>query len=84
LPPAAPQPLLETLSASELRVLRYLPTNLSAPEAHHTTPQSAAPDQPGDLMPADVIGPGLRQRPGDPQTRELAHPPLLHRTPYRR
>jgi LuxR family transcriptional regulator, maltose regulon positive regulatory protein len=32
LPPAAPQPLLETLSDSELRVLRHLPANLSAPE----------------------------------------------------
>jgi LuxR family transcriptional regulator, maltose regulon positive regulatory protein len=31
-PPAAAQPPLEPLSASEIRVLRYLPTNLSAPE----------------------------------------------------
>jgi LuxR family maltose regulon positive regulatory protein len=31
-PPVGPQPLLEALSDSELRVLRYLPTNLSAPE----------------------------------------------------
>src|SRR5262249_10308371 len=31
-PPAGPQPPLEALSSSELRVLRYLPTNLSAPE----------------------------------------------------
>jgi LuxR family maltose regulon positive regulatory protein len=30
--PAAAQPLLEPLSASEIRVLRYLPTNLPAPE----------------------------------------------------
>jgi LuxR family transcriptional regulator, maltose regulon positive regulatory protein len=30
--PAAPQPPLELLSASEIRVLRYLPTNLTAPE----------------------------------------------------
>jgi LuxR family transcriptional regulator, maltose regulon positive regulatory protein len=29
---AGPQPLLEPLSASELRVLRYLPTNLTGPE----------------------------------------------------
>ena len=43
-----------------------------------TTPpaQNAALDQPGDLMPVDVIG--LRQRPGDPQTLELGHPPLVH------
>jgi LuxR family transcriptional regulator, maltose regulon positive regulatory protein len=27
-----PEPLLEALSGSEVRVLRYLPTNLSAPE----------------------------------------------------
>ncbi len=31
-PPAAAQPPLEPLSHSEIRVLRYLPTNLSAPE----------------------------------------------------
>jgi LuxR family transcriptional regulator, maltose regulon positive regulatory protein len=31
-PPAAAQPPLEPLSNSEIRVLRYLPTNLSAPE----------------------------------------------------
>jgi LuxR family maltose regulon positive regulatory protein len=31
-PPAAAQPPLEPLSQSEMRVLRYLPTNLSAPE----------------------------------------------------
>jgi LuxR family transcriptional regulator, maltose regulon positive regulatory protein len=31
-PPAAAQPPLEPLSESEIRVLRYLPTNLSAPE----------------------------------------------------
>jgi LuxR family maltose regulon positive regulatory protein len=31
-PPAGPEPLLEALSDSEIRVLRYLPTNLTAPE----------------------------------------------------
>jgi LuxR family maltose regulon positive regulatory protein len=31
-PPSRPEPLLEPLSGSEVRVLRYLPTNLSAPE----------------------------------------------------
>src|SRR5262249_6974162 len=31
-PRAGPRPPLEPLSASELRVLRYLPTNLSGPE----------------------------------------------------
>jgi LuxR family transcriptional regulator, maltose regulon positive regulatory protein len=31
-PPGGPQPPLEPLSTSELRVLRYLPTNLSGPE----------------------------------------------------
>jgi LuxR family maltose regulon positive regulatory protein len=30
--PARPRPLLEALSKGELRVLRYLPTNLTAPE----------------------------------------------------
>jgi len=31
-PRARPRPLLESLSQSELRVLRYLPTNLTVPE----------------------------------------------------
>jgi LuxR family transcriptional regulator, maltose regulon positive regulatory protein len=31
-PPAAPQPPLEALSGSEIRILRYLPTHLSLPE----------------------------------------------------
>jgi LuxR family transcriptional regulator, maltose regulon positive regulatory protein len=31
-PGSRPKPLLEPLSSSEARVLRYLPTNLSAPE----------------------------------------------------
>jgi LuxR family maltose regulon positive regulatory protein len=31
-PPAGPRPPIEPLSDSELRVLRYLPTNLTAPE----------------------------------------------------
>ncbi len=31
-PSSRPEPLLEPLSGSEVRVLRYLPTNLSAPE----------------------------------------------------
>ena len=31
-PPAGPPPPLDALSESELRVLRYLPTNLTGPE----------------------------------------------------
>jgi LuxR family transcriptional regulator, maltose regulon positive regulatory protein len=31
-PPSRPEPLLDPLSDSEIRVLRYLPTNLSGPE----------------------------------------------------
>ena len=31
-PPSRPEPLLEPLSGSEVRVLRYLPTNLTGPE----------------------------------------------------
>jgi LuxR family maltose regulon positive regulatory protein len=31
-PPAGPRPPLEPLSKSELRVMRYLPTNLTGPE----------------------------------------------------
>jgi hypothetical protein len=62
-----------------------LPQRVRADRRHRrpaTTPpaQSAVLDQPGDLMPVDVIGLGLRRRPGDPQTRELGHPPLLHQT----
>jgi LuxR family maltose regulon positive regulatory protein len=33
--PARPEPLLEPLSDSEVRVLRYLPTNLTGPEIGH-------------------------------------------------
>ncbi len=62
-----------------------LPQRVRADRQHRrpaTTPpaQNAALDQPGDLMPADAISLGLRQRPGDPQTRELGHPPLMHQT----
>jgi LuxR family transcriptional regulator, maltose regulon positive regulatory protein len=31
-PPSRPEPLLEPLSGGEVRVLRYLPTNLTMPE----------------------------------------------------
>jgi LuxR family transcriptional regulator, maltose regulon positive regulatory protein len=31
-PPSRPEPLVEPLSGGEIRVLRYLPTNLTAPE----------------------------------------------------
>ena len=40
-PPAGPRPPLEPLSKSEIRVLRYLPTHLSAPEI--ATELSVAP-----------------------------------------
>jgi LuxR family transcriptional regulator, maltose regulon positive regulatory protein len=33
IPPERPEPLLEPLSESEVRVLRYLPTNLTTPES---------------------------------------------------
>jgi hypothetical protein len=32
------------------------------------------------LMPVDVIGLGLSQRPGDPRMLELSHPPFMHQT----
>jgi hypothetical protein len=32
------------------------------------------------LMPVDVIGLGLSQRPGNPQALELSHPPFMHQT----
>jgi len=50
----------------------------SAVYVHGLRRGTAAPGQPGGLMPAGAIGLGLRQRPGDPQPRELGHPPLLH------
>jgi hypothetical protein len=34
--------------------------------------------QAGDLMPVDVVGIGLGQWPGDPETLELSHAPLVH------
>jgi hypothetical protein len=34
--------------------------------------------QAGDLMPVDVVGVSLGQWPGDPETLELSHSPLVH------
>ena len=39
----------------------------SADSAHGLRRGTAAPGQPGDLIPADAIGLGLRQRPGNPR-----------------
>ena len=45
-PPAGPQPPLEPLSDSEIRVLRYLPTNLTAPELPASCLSRATPSRP--------------------------------------
>ena len=45
-PPSRPEPLLEPLSGSETRVLRYLPTNLSAPEIARELSVSPTPSRP--------------------------------------
>jgi hypothetical protein len=38
--------------------------------------RAAVLHQVGDLMPVDVVGDGVGQRPRDPQTGELCHPPF--------
>jgi hypothetical protein len=40
--------------------------------------RAAAAYQLGDLVPVDVVGGGLGQRPWDPQQGELCHPPFMH------
>lgn len=40
--------------------------------------RAAAAHQRGDLVPVDVIGGGLGQRPRDPQPGELPYPPFMH------
>jgi hypothetical protein len=39
---------------------------------------TAALYEPGDLVPVDVIGIRLGQRPGDPEPPELGHSPIVH------
>ena len=58
-PPSRPEPLLEPLSGSEVRVLRYLPTNLTAT---------------GD-RPRAVGLPQHRQDPHQAPVRQIRHPP---------
>src|SRR5438270_11951497 len=55
-------------------LLRKLSANYAQGEPWRTT----ALDEPGNLMPVDVIGLGLGQRPGDPQPPELSYPPFVH------
>jgi hypothetical protein len=38
----------------------------------------AALNQLGDFVPVDVAGGALIQQPGNPKTRELCHPPVVH------
>ena len=41
--------------------------------------RAAALHQPGHLVPVDVVGGHLSQRPRDPEPGELRHPPFVHR-----
>ena len=40
--------------------------------------RAATPHQLGDLVPVDVVGGSLGQRPRDPQPGELGHAPFVH------
>lgn len=51
---------------------------VSADDAEGEQRWAAAVHQLGDLMPVQAIGVGLRQRGGDPQTREPGHAPAVH------
>jgi fatty-acyl-CoA synthase len=41
--------------------------------------RAAALHQPGDLVPVEVVGEGLGQRPGDAEPGEPFHPPVVHK-----
>ena len=68
--------------AAAIRAARNLPADLlrklSANYAQGEPWRTTALDEPGNLMPVDVIGLGLGQRPGDPQPPELSYPPFVH------
>jgi hypothetical protein len=49
----------------------------SADYAQRDLRRAATLYEPGELMPVDIVGCGLGQRPGDPEPRELSHPPFM-------
>lgn len=51
----------------------------SADDVEREPWRAAVLDQPSDLMPVDVVGDGLSQRPRDPQPAQLPHPPFMYR-----
>ena len=53
--------------------------NCSADDVEREPWRAAVLDQPGDLMPVNVVGDGLSQRPRDPQPGQLLHSPIMHR-----
>jgi hypothetical protein len=75
-PQAAPRPLLDPLSGSEIRVLRYLPTHLSAPES---CPSRRAPSRPtcATCTPSSASTAGPR-RSSPPAPWACSHPPRAH------
>jgi hypothetical protein len=52
--------------------------NTSAHDAEGEQRRAAALNQLGDFVPVDAAGSAFGQQPGDPKTRELYHPPLVH------
>src|SRR5260370_7601642 len=50
----------------------------SADDLERQLGRAAAAHQRGDLVPVDMVGGGLGQRPGDPQLGELPHAPFVY------
>ena len=87
-PPAGPRPPLEPLSESEIRVLRYLPTNLTAPEIAARTVRLAQHRQDPHAQPVRQArhappGRGRRARPRPGPARTLRPPRSLNASPPR-
>ena len=51
----------------------------SADDAEREPWRAAVLYQPGHLMPVDVVGDGLSQRPRNPQPGQLPYPPFMYR-----
>jgi hypothetical protein len=50
----------------------------TAHDAEGEQRRAAALNQLGDFVPVDAAGGTFGQQPGNPKTRELCHPPLVH------
>src|SRR5690348_18504870 len=59
-------------------VMELLLAVASADDAEGEPRGTAAPHQPGHLMPVEAVGVDLGQRPGDTQSFELRHAPVVH------